>query len=160
MCRLRRLYKYLSDMLLLNSKWWINKWTVCKSARIWFVPMYGYARVAGGGSPRHKMTERFRNRYLCKFDYMNHNFGEIGCTGCGRCTEACTAQIDFRKAVKNISKVIIKNLKILIGTLRCKILMKLFQLKFTKLFKSHLLFEHLERNRKSQYSLRQDSFSR
>jgi len=66
---------------------------------------FGYARVAGGGSPRHKMTERFRNRYLCKFDYMNHNFGEIGCTGCGRCTEACTAQIDFRKAVKNISKV-------------------------------------------------------
>lgn len=69
---------------------------------------YGYARVAGGGSPRHKMTERFRNRYLCKFDYMNHNFGEIGCTGCGRCTEACTAQIDFRKAVKNISKVVLE----------------------------------------------------
>ncbi|MDP2365326.1 MAG: 4Fe-4S dicluster domain-containing protein, partial [Ignavibacteria bacterium] len=63
----------------------------------------GYARVAGGGTPRPKMTERFRNRYLCKFDYMPKNFGEIGCTGCGRCTEACAAKIDFRKVVKNIS---------------------------------------------------------
>lgn len=68
---------------------------------------FGYARVAGGGSPRHKMTERFRNRYLCKFDYMHHNFGELGCTGCGRCTEACTAQIDFRKAVKSISNSVL-----------------------------------------------------
>jgi len=63
----------------------------------------GYARVAGGGTPRPKMTERFRNRYLCKFDYMQKNFGEFGCTGCGRCTEACTAKIDFRKVVKTVS---------------------------------------------------------
>lgn len=68
---------------------------------------FGYARVAGGGTPRHKMTERFRNRYLCKFDYMHHNFGELGCTGCGRCTEACTAKIDFRKAVKNVSNSVL-----------------------------------------------------
>lgn len=66
---------------------------------------HGYARVAGGGTPRPKMTERFRNRYLCKFDYMYKNFGEFGCTGCGRCTEACAAKIDFRQVVKNVSSV-------------------------------------------------------
>ncbi len=66
---------------------------------------YGYARVAGGGTPRPKMTERFRNRYLCKFDYMHKNFGEFGCTGCGRCTEACAAKIDFREVVKNVSSL-------------------------------------------------------
>lgn len=66
---------------------------------------YGYARVAGGGTPRPKMTERFRNRYLCKFDYMLKNFGEFGCTGCGRCTEACAAKIDFRQVVKNVSSL-------------------------------------------------------
>lgn len=65
----------------------------------------GYARVAGGGTPRPKMTERFRNRYLCKFDYMKKNFGEIGCTGCGRCTEACAAKIDFREVVRNVSSL-------------------------------------------------------
>lgn len=66
---------------------------------------HGYARVAGGGTPRPKMTERFRNRYLCKFDYMHKNFGEIGCTGCGRCTEACAAKIDFREVVRNVSSL-------------------------------------------------------
>jgi sulfhydrogenase subunit beta (sulfur reductase) len=64
---------------------------------------YGYARVAGGGTPRHKMHDRFRNRYLCKMDYMKENFGVYGCTGCGRCTEACAAKIDFRNVLKNQS---------------------------------------------------------
>lgn len=66
--------------------------------------LHGYARVAGGGSPRPKMYQRFRNRYLCKFLFMHSNFGELGCTGCGRCTETCTAGIDFRKVVHNISE--------------------------------------------------------
>jgi len=62
----------------------------------------GYARVAGGGTPRPHMHERFRNRYLCKFDYMKKNFNVLGCTGCGRCTEACPAHIDFREVVHDI----------------------------------------------------------
>lgn len=66
----------------------------------------GYARVAGGGTPRPKMSGRFRNRYLCKFDYMKHNFGRIGCTGCGRCTEACAGKIDFRKVVKTVENAV------------------------------------------------------
>jgi sulfhydrogenase subunit beta (sulfur reductase) len=64
--------------------------------------LHGYARVAGGASPRPKMTERFRNRYLCKFCYMQSNFQSLGCTGCGRCIDACPAGIDFRQVVKNI----------------------------------------------------------
>ncbi len=67
--------------------------------------LHGYARVAGGASPRPKMYERFRNRYLCKFDYMKKNFGESGCVGCGRCTEACAAKIDFREVTQNISMI-------------------------------------------------------
>jgi len=65
---------------------------------------HGYARVAGGGTPRPHMTDRFRNRYLCKFDYMPSNFDRLGCTGCGRCTDACPAKIDFRSAVHSILK--------------------------------------------------------
>ncbi|NQT24591.1 4Fe-4S dicluster domain-containing protein [candidate division KSB1 bacterium] len=63
---------------------------------------HGYARVAGGDSPRPKMSQRFRNRYLCKFLFMQSNFNQLGCTGCGRCTEACAGNIDFRKVVKRI----------------------------------------------------------
>jgi len=66
---------------------------------------YGYARVAGGGTPRPKMSQRFRNRYLCKFLFMKDNFDLLGCTGCGRCTDTCPAQIDFRKAVYELAGV-------------------------------------------------------
>lgn len=62
----------------------------------------GYARVAGGATPRPRMHQRFRNRYLCKFLYMQSNFQTLGCTGCGRCTEACPGQIDFRSVVHDI----------------------------------------------------------
>jgi len=62
----------------------------------------GYARVAGGASPRPKIFQRFRNRYLCKFDYMKSNFGQFGCTGCGRCTETCPARIDFRDVIHGV----------------------------------------------------------
>jgi ferredoxin len=62
----------------------------------------GYARVAGGASPRPRMRQRFRNRYLCKFLYMPSNFKALGCTGCGRCTEACPGQIDFRAVVLDV----------------------------------------------------------
>jgi formate hydrogenlyase subunit 6/NADH:ubiquinone oxidoreductase subunit I len=62
--------------------------------------LHGYARVAGGASPRPHMHQRFRNRYLCKFLYLKENFGELGCTGCGRCTEACPGEIDFRAVVQ------------------------------------------------------------
>ncbi|MBU1633248.1 4Fe-4S dicluster domain-containing protein [bacterium] len=62
--------------------------------------LHGYAKVAGGDSPRHKMYQRFRNRYLCKFDYMKSNFDTIGCTGCGRCIDVCAGEIEFREVVQ------------------------------------------------------------
>ena len=63
----------------------------------------GYAMVAGGDTPRPKMHQRFRNRYLCKFDYMKSQFQMLGCEGCGRCIDACAAGIDIREVVKHIS---------------------------------------------------------
>ncbi len=65
----------------------------------------GYTRVAGGANPRGSMTKRFRNRYLCKFDYMVHNFDRLGCTGCGRCSQACAGEIDFRQVVHNLQSM-------------------------------------------------------
>jgi ferredoxin len=63
---------------------------------------HGYARVASGASPRPRMDERFRHRYLCKLVSMKAEFGSLGCTGCGRCTEACPGGIDFRSAVRRL----------------------------------------------------------
>lgn len=63
---------------------------------------HGYARVASGASPRPRMDERFRHRYLCKLVQMKREFGSLGCTGCGRCTEACPGGIDYRSAVRRL----------------------------------------------------------
>ena len=62
----------------------------------------GYARVAGGASPREDITKRFRNRYLCKLCYMQTNFNTLGCVGCGRCIDACPAGIDYNRVVKSL----------------------------------------------------------
>lgn len=63
----------------------------------------GYAVTAGGGTPRPLLAQRFRNRYLCKFKYLEENYGQIGCTGCGRCIEACQGKIDMRETIKNLA---------------------------------------------------------
>ena len=65
----------------------------------------GYARVAGGGTPRPLMTDRFRNRYVCKLALMERNHQVFGCTGCGRCIEACPAGIDIRNVVSGINRI-------------------------------------------------------
>jgi ferredoxin len=64
----------------------------------------GYAVTAGGGSPRPRLNERFRNRYFCKFKYLDDNYGMYGCTGCGRCIEGCQGRIDMRAALKDLAK--------------------------------------------------------
>jgi ferredoxin len=64
----------------------------------------GYAVTAGGGTPRPRLYERFRNRYFCKFKYLFNNYGMIGCTGCGRCIEGCQGKIDMRVALKDLAK--------------------------------------------------------
>ncbi len=64
----------------------------------------GYARVAGGASPRPEIHERFRNRYLCKYEYRPASLDLVACTGCGRCIEACQGKIDKRKVLAGILK--------------------------------------------------------
>lgn len=64
----------------------------------------GYAVTAGGGTPRPRLFERFRNRYFCKFKYLDDNFGMYGCTGCGRCIEGCQGRIDMRGAIRDLAK--------------------------------------------------------
>ena len=72
--------------------------------RGWDSCMYsGYAVTAGGGTPRPRLEERFKNRYLCKFKYLDDNYGTYGCTGCGRCIEGCQGKIDMRAVLKDLT---------------------------------------------------------
>ena len=63
----------------------------------------GYARVAGGATPRPSFVQRLRNRYMCKFIFMKKDFDMPGCTGCGRCIEADPSNIDMRTVINKAS---------------------------------------------------------
>jgi ferredoxin len=63
----------------------------------------GYDRTSGGRSSRPRLFERFRHRLYCKFLYQKEETGFSGCTGCGRCIDACPGKIDMRSLVQNPS---------------------------------------------------------
>ena len=66
-------------------------------SKLWDACLYdGFARTAGGGTPRPFRAERLRNRFDKKFSFFPQVMGRYACDGCGRCTEACIANIDIR----------------------------------------------------------------
>ncbi|MCX6356324.1 MAG: 4Fe-4S dicluster domain-containing protein [Candidatus Aureabacteria bacterium] len=63
----------------------------------------GFARVGGGANPRPELYQRLRNRYEKKLHFGPVVMGVNGCTGCGRCVEACIGKIDLREVLKKLS---------------------------------------------------------
>jgi len=69
--------------------------------KLWDACLFsGFARTAGGGTPRPFRAERLRNRFDKKFSYFPQVLGKYACDGCGRCTEACIAKIDIRDVLR------------------------------------------------------------
>lgn len=66
----------------------------------------GYARMAGGITPRLHLVERFKNHYYHKFDSFVTNYGFEACSGCGRCIESCMGRIDKREVLKSIERYV------------------------------------------------------
>jgi sulfhydrogenase subunit beta (sulfur reductase) len=54
-----------------------------------------FAVVAGGHNFREARWQRVRHRWHRKFLYLYRQFGRPYCTGCGRCSRACTADINI-----------------------------------------------------------------
>jgi ferredoxin len=54
-----------------------------------------FALVAGGHNFRKERWQRVRHRWHRKFLYLYEQFGRAYCTGCGRCSRACTADINI-----------------------------------------------------------------
>ena len=54
-----------------------------------------FALVAGGHNFRSQRWQRVRHRWQRKFLYLYRKFGRPYCTGCGRCSRACTADINL-----------------------------------------------------------------
>ena len=80
-------------------------WT--KRYRCWDSCIYPkFTLHASGHNPRETIKERFRQRVLHKYLYINKNFGYTACTGCGRCIRNCPAGMNIRKVVESIMEVL------------------------------------------------------
>lgn len=77
-----------------------------RRVRSWDSCQYkGFSRVGGGANPRPELYQRLHNRYEKKFDFCQTVMGINGCTGCGRCVEACIGKIDMREVLKKLSGI-------------------------------------------------------
>ncbi len=71
--------------------------------RIWnSCQMDDFAKVAGGEDFRKGRDSRQRHRYYRKFKYPVDRFNRYFCTGCGRCTRTCMAQINLVETVNSL----------------------------------------------------------
>lgn len=64
-----------------------RRWDACQ--------LLDFARVAGGHNFRGERWQRVRHRWHRKFLYLYRRFARPYCTGCGRCSRACTADINI-----------------------------------------------------------------
>ncbi|MBN2070830.1 MAG: 4Fe-4S dicluster domain-containing protein [Candidatus Krumholzibacteriota bacterium] len=62
----------------------------------------GYARMAGMGTPRPRLSDRVKHRLYHKYDYLVLSHNAVFCTGCGRCIDACSASIDMRDVFRKV----------------------------------------------------------
>ena len=72
-----------------------RNWDACQPA---LFTMHG-----SGHNPRKDQTARFRQRIMHKFNIYPARFGEILCTGCGRCVRVCAAGMDLVSILGEIS---------------------------------------------------------
>jgi ferredoxin len=58
---------------------------------------------AGGHNPREKQSQRWRNRFMCKFHYYPTKFDSRGCVGCGRCVRVCCVGLDITEMMQKVT---------------------------------------------------------
>ncbi len=73
--------------------------------RVWnSCQMDDFAKVAGGEDFRKGRESRQRHRYYRKFKYPVDKFNRYFCTGCGRCSRTCMAQISLIETINSLLK--------------------------------------------------------
>jgi len=57
-----------------------------------------------GHNPRDVQSQRWRQRIMHKFSYMPERLSVYGCTGCGRCSRACPADMNILDSLISIQE--------------------------------------------------------
>jgi ferredoxin len=58
---------------------------------------------AGGHNPRDLQSQRWRNRFMCKFHLYPTKFSSKGCVGCGRCIRVCYVGLDITEMMEKVT---------------------------------------------------------
>ncbi len=70
------------------------KWDTCQDP---IFTLHG-----SGHNPRPNQSSRYRQRVLHKFSVYPNRFGQVLCTGCGRCVRACPAGMDLAEILLQV----------------------------------------------------------
>ncbi len=63
-----------------------------------------FAKVAGNENFRKERSQRQRHRYMRKFKYPVDKYSRYFCTGCGRCSRTCMAEIKLKETINALAK--------------------------------------------------------
>jgi ferredoxin len=74
-----------------------RNWDACQTA---LFTLHG-----SGHNPRRDQEARFRQRIMHKFRIYPERFGEVLCTGCGRCIRSCPAGMDLIAILAEINQM-------------------------------------------------------